>query len=207
MSYLLRFDGVNDNVRLDNNLSLGTVGDYLEIDLALAAGRVTILGSYTSGYGSIFERQADESTWRLRSAASGTVYTLTAPSASGRTTVRIQKTATGYELFFDGVSQGEFADTGVFQPNMLGGWAGGAAIDGEWDLYYLTHNQSSVDVSTLDPSATGGVGSVLEDTAGTNDGTLTNFPTNNSQWLLAISDWSHYVTIPESYSPSSSITG
>lgn len=45
-------------------------------------------------------------------------------------------------------------------------------------------NSGGTAIRDYDPSATGGTGLVLEDTVGSNDGTLVNFPGDNSQWVF-----------------------
>lgn len=52
------------------------------------------------------------------------------------------------------------------------------------DLYGFKLWVNSVLIHNYDPSATGGTGSILEDTVSGNDGVLQNFPTDNSQWVF-----------------------
>ena len=55
----------------------------------------------------------------------------------------------------------------------------------EMSLYSLdVFDSSGSRVNSLDPSATNGTGLVLEDTVGGNNGTLVNFPTDDSQWVF-----------------------
>ena len=53
-----------------------------------------------------------------------------------------------------------------------------------FDLYYFDFYENGTARHKYDPSATGGTGSVLEDTVGGNNGTLVNFPVDNSQWVF-----------------------
>ena len=50
-------------------------------------------------------------------------------------------------------------------------------------LRSLSIEDNGVLIHKYDPSATGGTGSVLKDTVGTNDGALVSFPTDDSQWV------------------------
>jgi hypothetical protein len=55
---------------------------------------------------------------------------------------------------------------------------------GSFDLYFLKITESGTLIHHFDPSATNGTGTTLEDTVGTNDGTLVSFDgTTNSWWV------------------------
>lgn len=53
-----------------------------------------------------------------------------------------------------------------------------------YGLKYWADNTRTSLIHDYNPSSTGGVGLVLEDTAGGNDGSLVNFPADNSQWAF-----------------------
>jgi hypothetical protein len=52
------------------------------------------------------------------------------------------------------------------------------------DLYLLTVEGNSGNQARLDPSASGGTGSILPDTIGNSDGTLNDFPADDSEWVF-----------------------
>jgi len=186
VSWLLRFDGVNDGVTLSSDLSLTSVGDYIEMDVDIdGSDEQNLLGGNTFGsFDNVFSRQADGK-YRFRVPASGTVQELTPTLMTGRFTLKLERVSAGYELFQNGVSAGVLADTGTFSPRRIGVWAGGsnAGRHGEFDLYGLVLFKSGAVVSSYDPSASSGTGSTLTDTVGSNNGTLTGFPTDDSQWV------------------------
>ena len=51
-------------------------------------------------------------------------------------------------------------------------------------FYNAEIETNGIKIHSYNPTATGGTGSILQDTSGGNNGTLLNFPTDDSQWLL-----------------------
>tara|TARA_R100000789_G_scaffold31708_1_gene35115 strand:- start:735 stop:1841 length:1107 start_codon:yes stop_codon:yes gene_type:complete len=52
------------------------------------------------------------------------------------------------------------------------------------DIYRINFSVSGAPQNLYDPSAANGTGLILTDTVGTNDGSLINFPTDDSQWVF-----------------------
>lgn len=52
------------------------------------------------------------------------------------------------------------------------------------DIYYFKLSKNGELLHNWDADASNGTGSTLPDTVGSNDGTLVNFPTNDSQWVF-----------------------
>jgi len=180
MAYDLQFDGVNDYVSIPSGMTLSSVGDYFEFESDI----VNNIGYYFSGashtFGHIFAY--DTTKYRLRVSTSGTVSEITAPVPSGRTIIRITREAAGYDLIVDGSSLGSLSQPAGLSPIILGLWSVQGSAS-SLRLYSFEYGNTSGAIRYYDPSATGGTGSVLKDTVGTNNGTLVNFPTNDSQWV------------------------
>jgi hypothetical protein len=69
---------------------------------------------------------------------------------------------------------------------------------GSFDLYFLKISESGTLIHHFDPSAANGTGTTLEDTVGSNDGTLLSFDgTTNSWWVSYTPSGSISVTIVE----------
>jgi hypothetical protein len=69
---------------------------------------------------------------------------------------------------------------------------------GSFDLYFLKISESGTLIHHFDPSATNGTGTTLEDTVGSNDGTLLSFDgTTNSWWVSYTPSGAKTVTIVE----------
>ena len=181
MAYLLRFDGVNDKVEITNGLTLSNIGDYIEIDVDFETTDSTqfLLGNKSGAFDQFFIY--DTTRWRMR-VFSG-IAEIYIPLPSGRTKVKLELTGSGYELFYDGVSQGIFSQPAGFSPTLIGAWAGGSGY-ADIDLYGLIRAASATILNNYDPSASNGTGQILPDTVGGNDGTLVNFPTDDSQWIF-----------------------
>jgi hypothetical protein len=56
---------------------------------------------------------------------------------------------------------------------------------GSFDLYFLKITESGTLIHNFDPSATNGTGTTLEDTVGTNDGTLLSFDGTTDSWWVS----------------------
>jgi len=60
-----------------------------------------------------------------------------------------------------------------------------ATTRGAFDLYHLSLDLDGTNILNLEPSASNGTGSILPDTSVSgNNGTLVNFPTDDSQWVF-----------------------
>ena len=106
-------------------------------------------------------------------------------SAAGRHVYRIvSSTLSGnIQVFQDGVSCGTTAGNNFFAIGRIADLNNQAAR--HFGLYYLTvRDSANTLINHYDPSASDGIGSTLIDTVGGNNGTLVNFPSNNSQWVF-----------------------
>jgi hypothetical protein len=100
-----------------------------------------------------------------------------------RTVIEIVGNSGTISVIQDGVSVGTiFPTTDILFD--IGGFGRNGSATRDFDLYRAEFYDGGVLVHDFDPSATSGIGSILEDVVGTNDGTLADFPTDNSQWVF-----------------------
>jgi hypothetical protein len=66
----------------------------------------------------------------------------------------------------------------------IGAYGNGGFNAKNMQLYYFDVEIDGVAARYFDPSASNGTGLALLDTVGANDGTLINFPADNSQWVF-----------------------
>lgn len=182
MAYYLAFDGTSNKVELPSGLTLSNAGNYIEFDVEFTAGDNTqfIFGNKSNSFDQFLIY--DTTRWRLR-VFSG-IAELFIPLPTGRTLLRFERTASGYELFYDGVSQGTFSQPAGFSPTLVGSWAGGNAF-ADIALYTLVRGTSSSILNDYNKQTLNGSNdTTLPDTVGGNDGTLVNFPADDSQWIF-----------------------
>lgn len=193
MAYALQFDGVNDYVTLSSMVG-GAYADRVNVNQdwsltfrfarAGASTYVHRLLSSTSGTSDELLMRKSDGLFRV-TGLSGSHSWSGVPMPTTETEYRLERVVgtKQLELFVDSVSQG--TRTGIvtiFNFNVVGVKGASGYINGK--LYSLSYDSVNSGASLyLDPSATGGTGSILEDTVGTNNGTLVNFPTDNSQWV------------------------
>ena len=193
MAYALQFDGVNDYVTLSSMVG-GAYADRVNVNQdwsltfrfarAGASTYVHRLLSSTSGTSDELLMRKSDGLFRV-TGLSGSHSWSGVPMPTTETEYRLERVVgtKQLELFVDSVSQG--TKTGVvtiFNFDVVGVKGASGYVNGT--LYYLSYDSVNSGASLyLDPSATGGTGSILEDTVGTNNGTLVNFPTDNSQWV------------------------
>ena len=185
MPFLLRFDGVDDLVDIRPYFITIGIGDTLTIEWENRnLGKDAKIIGTLNNFNHVFERTA-AGVYRYRTGGSP-VRTISSANLSGRIVNTLTRTAAGVELTENGVFLGTFADTGNSGFNIFGAWSGGSnpVNYGEIDIYFVSMSNASVDVFNYDPSASNGTGTTLIDTAGGNNGTLVNFPTDDSQWVF-----------------------
>lgn len=101
-------------------------------------------------------------------------------------TIEFRRTGGELEFLLNGVVQSgtitgntsSFDDFSVVNGNF------GTTSVSSTDYKLIEFEVNGVVTNRYDPSASGGSGSILPDTIGGNDGTLVNFPTDNSQWVF-----------------------
>lgn len=185
MAYLLRFDGVNDYVTLASTINISTTDDF-SIRWrwpTTSSGNHRVLGG----------DNVDSSSSRIIHFANGniTVYGGTggnvgfsqATDQSIDRVIELRRVAGSLSLHYDGQQQGPAQNSSQsFTFGVLGANFSTATVAS--DLYNIEFEVNGQAISFYDPTASNGAGSILTDTIGSNDGTLVNFPTDNSQWVF-----------------------
>lgn len=203
MAFLLRFDGSNDYVTLDVLVG-GAFADRLDTNQEWVLewkfkrsgsdGYVHRFFDNSSGTEEILYRASD-GLFRV-SLLSGQLadWTGVSTNLTDPATFRIVKVGglNQYELLVDDGTGGGFISYGtrsagsgvqIFRLDIIGRSGTTGYING--DLYYVSYTTTNSGVNfNADPSASNGTGQVLPDTVGGNDGTLVNFPNDDSQWVF-----------------------
>lgn len=191
MAWLLRFNGSNDYFQTtpetiipSNNSSFSLVFD---IDYNGDANQ-TLLADPDGFNNSIYI--VDASTIIARYGSASRTYNLNTPLSTGRQIIKIRRNGFSMAVYDENNNalSTPFNAGGTFQLNGFGvqffsgsfqrqftGDLYGIRIYSDFDETTLTHN--------YDPNATNGMGLVIQDTVGGNNGTLVNFPNDNSQWI------------------------
>jgi flavin reductase (DIM6/NTAB) family NADH-FMN oxidoreductase RutF len=183
MAFLLRFDGVNDYVDIPawtpDSLSFNyeLITTFSDGDVVLGNitaqndGFVFFIGGLRVRHGGGFDKTAP--------LPAGTVF-------GDKLKIEVFSTPSGTDINITNLDSGEtstFLDAAFDIPtfNVIGRFQNGRNFDG--DLYSASLTSGS-DNRNYDPSASNGTGQILPDTVVGNDGTLVNFPTDNSQWIF-----------------------
>lgn len=189
MAYYLQFDGANDFVSTTNSnlyqqwrmvvdVDLSGVGDgngyLLAVGKAASRGRNGILYNISGGVATItgIRSDLDEIIFASPIAVSGR---FTFEMEGDNTTKTMVVTVDGVEKLNQG---------GLFDPR-LNVKKIFETTNAEVALYRI-QVYDGTDTLTIDynPSSSNGTGSILPDDAGSFDGTLVNFPTDDSQWVF-----------------------
>ncbi len=182
MAYLLRFDGSDDNVDLTSPISATGDGVLAEIDFVYqgASNHVICGGTSFSDYWRIDR----DSQFRISIAGSASILTINTPLVIGeRYTLRLVRTGSSVVVEDEsGVALTPAANfnSNPFVIDKIGSFHNGSS-NLVMDLYGFKANNGANNYS---PSASNGTGQILPDTVVGNDGTLVNFPTDNSQWIF-----------------------
>ena len=196
MPYYLQFDGIDDYVETVVSSPSGASSVDIEVDFwadsaetewvdianAQGAGQIS-LNRYGLGIVNVFYN------------LNGSWVGVTASSPIAFDERNVVKTtyngATGnIELIINGVVVGTASGSGGnltrLEPYIFGGAQGGLQETGITRLFLGRIYSATINISgtayTYDPSASEGAGLVLPDTTSSQDGTLVNFPTDDSQW-------------------------
>jgi len=165
---------------------LDTLGDYFEVKMFANSGNPGDIWRFAgaqSGYTPLAEARTNAFQNRFDSGvfvnkvhgagiAIGEIFTL-----------RVEKTtATGWEYFLNGVSfTSQITQSSVtFDQFFRFSTSSTEAFKGA--IYYFEMGNSSGVTNRWE--STTGTGSTFEDSVGGNDGTLLNFPTDDSQWVF-----------------------
>ena len=195
MSYFLRFDGADDRVDISSGWTPTDKASWsVEIDFVtpsdMSTGNFVIGGPRTGGRS--WEMYAFAGTLGVLHESKWTVagFIQASVSADTRYLVRVEFDGSDIRLYFDDVlvasdSGRTLSAAGTNHLASIGATGAGDRVN-KIDLYRVKFwndpTQTSLAID-LDPSASLGTGSVLTDTAGSVNGTLLNFPTDDSQWV------------------------
>lgn len=182
MAYLLRFDGSDDNVDLTSPISATGDGVLAEIDFVYQGASNDVICGGTSF--SDYWRIDKDNQFRISIAGSATNLTINTPLVVGeRYTLRLVRTGSSVVVEDEsGVALTPAANfnSNPFVIDKIGSFHNGSS-NLVMDLYGFKANNGANNYS---PSASNGTGQILPDTVGGNDGTLVNFPTDDSQWVF-----------------------
>lgn len=185
MAYLLRFDGVNAYVTLASTINISTTDDF-SIKWrwpTTSSGNHRVLGgdSVASSSSRIIHFANGDIT--VYGGTGGNVGFSQATDQSIDRKIELRRVAGSLSLHYDGQQQGPAQNSSQsFTFGVLGANFSTATVAS--DLYNIEFEVNGQAISFYDPSTSNGTGSILTDTTGSNDGTLVNFPTDNSQWVF-----------------------
>tara|TARA_Y100000114_G_C11760930_1_gene329684 strand:- start:659 stop:1855 length:1197 start_codon:yes stop_codon:yes gene_type:complete len=178
MAFYLEFDGANDRVSLASGVAMAD-GISIDIDFEYGGDNGDILSGFisnnpgrwalliTGGGNLAFFSGTSGTTTGTATLVAGTRYTVNLSYSGGVASVSLDEnpdiTATPSALL--PLTQ---IDNGILTMG----------------LYGLSIGVGGSVIHNYDPSASNGTGSILPDTVGGNDGTLVNFPTDDSQWVF-----------------------
>lgn len=196
MPYRLRFDGVNDVVRVPTAGAFIADATYVFrwkgiINAFPASGLTGIIGTVTGSNSNGVVMHASEGSGGCRFYAAGvSVY----GSGAGFIQVGVDNeyalehdSGTGaYRWKRNGtvISSGTYTGSGSVQKLDQFGRSSGTStsyLSADIEEFYV--NAGGLE-TTWQADLSGGTGSVLPSIGGTNNGTLVNFPTNDSQWIF-----------------------
>jgi len=185
MAYSLQFDGSDEYVDLPDITAAQMSGDFsFEFEIRYVADNgYTFFVSAWPG---------DASRWYIGTLGNELRIFHGSFSYNGEElvddtvyTIKLDVVGTATTLYLDGVE--EFTTTTPSGFELVRRF--GASLDSTprfntpSELRWMSF-VNGTDDRYYDPNATGGTGLVLEDTTGGEDGTLVNFPTDDSQWVF-----------------------
>lgn len=190
MGYRLRFDGVNDYCQFGSSMSIdiGTTAYTFEAKF--------ILNAVPSGIGGLLGRNGTAAGFFVTSTRNLAVYTggtnryQTASNFilndGAVHTYRLEHDAGGaWRAYRDGslIESGTFTLSTTAAPLIwIGQGNNGSNTFISMDLEYVEVT-GPANAQKWDANLSGGAGTTLPTTSGTNQATLINFPTDNSQWI------------------------
>ena len=190
--YLDNPSSPSSRVTLPSRITIGSnVGDYLEFSGFANSGNeknnYRIVGE-TTGFNTLLQLGGSSVLFRPSLGFNSTFNTgYTQPPVGTDFIIKVVRSAVeNYEIFIDGISIGVARNVADFTPDLFFDFGDRATQSFRGACYYIKISTDGGATVThhYDPSATGGTGSVLEDTVGGNDGTLVAFPTDDSQWVF-----------------------
>jgi hypothetical protein len=192
--YLNNASTSNARVDLTSTIFIGVnVGDYIEFEVEANSGNVSDAYRLASGeqlnFRAILEVGPSQVFFRPDNNSSiSFTSNYTQPPVGQKFTVKVERVSSGvWECFIDGASVGtgasaenfkiiQFGDFRIFNNSAFQGkfyrvtasTDGGATVTNNWNKQTLSGSNDTV----------------FPDTAGGNDGTLVNYPADNSQWVF-----------------------
>lgn len=182
MAYYLEFDGVDDYVDLASPISASGDGVLAEIDFVYQGASNDVICGGTSF--SDYWRIDKDNQFRISIAGSASILTINTPLVIGeRYTLRLVRT--GSSVVVEDESGVALTPAANFNANpfiigKIGSFHNGSS-NLAMDLYGFKANNGTNNYNKQ--TLSGSNDTVLTDTIGGNEGTLVNFPTDNSQWI------------------------
>jgi hypothetical protein len=192
MAYYLSADGVNDVAVLDSTMSRSE--NAWEIEFRVANKNLTsnifapIVG--TGQFENYVRVRWIGSDTQLMSRISGVNYSLTSAIDTSDNLFHkynIIANGTVLEFFIDDIKMGDFPFTGsvmAFDRVLATGSQYGFLNLDYIEYFDRSSGRVSVNKWNANSLSSNGIGSILYDDVGGNNGTLINFPTDNSQWVF-----------------------
>jgi len=182
MAYYLAFTSGSEYVDIPSPISVSGDGVLAEIDFVYKGATNNVICGGTSF--SDYWRIDRDNQFRISIAGSASILTINTPLVIGeRYTLRLVRTGSSVEVR-DSTNTAITSATNIsanpFIIGKIGSFHNGSS-NLIMDLYGFKANNGANVYST---TASGGTGSTIPDTVGGNDGTLVNFPTDNSQWVF-----------------------
>ena len=185
MAYSLQFDGSDEYVDLPDITAAQMSGDFsfeFEIRYVASNGFSFFVSAWPGGVSRWYIGTKDNELRIFHGSFSYNGYELVDDTVY---TIKLDVVGTATTLYLDGVE--EFTTTTPSGFELVRRF--GASLDSTprfntpSELRWMSF-VNGTDDRYYDPNATGGTGLVLEDTTGGEDGTLVNFPTDDSQWVF-----------------------
>lgn len=215
MAYYLKFDGVGSYVAHSDITLSGTFSVKIRFNYRTSKTNQTLFG----GTSATAVRIDNTSSVLIRIAGTSITRTFLTPLVLGSdyTFILTRDESDVIDLTDEnGVSviNATLAKDGDITFDTIGGQVNGTTNFAQLDLYGIEYISGGTTVVNYDPSASNGTGSTLLDTVGGNDGTLVNFPTDDSQWVyysqpdsIISTNWSRRVEISEAATSGVSLDG
>lgn len=185
--WLLSFDGTDDYVEADIDTLVQPFSATLDIYITDGANSASRFLSIANASGDYIGIGASSGEWKIYS------HGVTPGSAGSiqfneRLTVELAVSSSSASVTVNGVEIYSVTPTETTFLNTLNKLIIGAAPDytfnSQIDLYGVTISSGGATVNDYDPSLSGGIGQTLYDSVNSQNGTLNNFPNDNSQWVV-----------------------
>ncbi len=176
MAYYLQFDGVDDYVSIPATNYVP--GDVIEITVfgftgAAGGNRYLLDSEQNNNFVRPFLFVRSDGTIQFNTLTFSSV-TIDGSPATSRSTV-LPTDGLGHTIIANVSDNIELGRLGS-RLNFIDTWNAGVKS--------LKITRGASTLNNYDPSASNGTGQILTDTVGGNDGTLVNFPTDDSQWIF-----------------------